>query len=43
MADMAAEVGGEVVLRVGCCLVEAIGSAAILVAVLTVPAYLLIR
>jgi hypothetical protein len=33
----------EVVGHMGCCVVEAIGSAAVLVALLTVPAYLLIR
>ncbi|HYI38786.1 MAG TPA: hypothetical protein VE053_00535 [Allosphingosinicella sp.] len=33
----------EVVGHMGCCVVEAIGSMAALVALLTVPAYLLIR
>jgi hypothetical protein len=33
----------EVVGRMGCCVVEAIGSAAVLVALLTVPAYLMMR
>jgi hypothetical protein len=37
------EAGEEVVLEAGCCVVEAIGSAAVLVALLAVPAYLLIR
>ncbi|HEX6376287.1 MAG TPA: hypothetical protein VFZ91_11270 [Allosphingosinicella sp.] len=35
--------GAEVVGHMGCCVVEAIGSAAVLVALLTVPAYLLTR
>ena len=35
--------GAEVVGHMGCCVVEAIGSAAVLLALLTVPAYLLIR
>ena len=35
--------GAEVVGHMGCCVVEAIGSAAVLVALLTVPAFLLIR
>jgi hypothetical protein len=43
VADIAAEVGEEVVFRMGCCLVEAIGGAVVLAAFLTVPAYLLIR
>ena len=33
----------EVVGHMGCCVVEAIGSAAVLVALLTVPAFLLMR
>ena len=33
----------EVVGHMGCCVVEAVGSMAVLVALLTVPAYLLIR
>ena len=33
----------EVVGEFGCCLVEAVGSAAVLAALLTVPAYLLLR
>ena len=35
--------GVEIVANLGCCVVEAIGSAAALLALLTVPAYLLIR
>ena len=47
VAGMAAEAGAEfaprVVGRLGCCVVEAIGSAAALVALLTVPAFLLMH
>jgi hypothetical protein len=47
VGGMAAEAGAyyapQVVGRLGCCVVEAIGSAAVLAALLTVPAYLLIR
>ena len=34
--------GNEVVLQAGCCLVEAVVSASVLVALLSVPAYLLL-
>jgi hypothetical protein len=37
------EAAEEVVFETGCCVVEAIGSAAVLLALLTVPAYLLMR
>ena len=33
----------EVVGRLGCCVVEAVGSMAVLIALLTVPAYLMLR
>jgi hypothetical protein len=40
----AAEAGGEeVILETGCCLVEAVAGASMLAALLTVPAYLLMR
>jgi hypothetical protein len=34
------EAGGEVVLETGCCLVEAVVSASVVMALLSVPAYL---
>lgn len=37
------ELATEVVGHVGCCVVEAVGSMAVLAALLTVPAHLLIR
>ena len=42
-ADAVETAGNEVVLEAGCCLVEAVGSATFLAALLTVPAYLLLR
>ena len=42
-ADAVEGASDEVVLEVGCCLVEAVASASVLAALLTVPAYLLLR
>jgi hypothetical protein len=44
--DLAGEIvesGGEVVAEAGCCLIEAMGGLAVVVALLTLPAYLAFR
>ena len=41
--SVATEVAAEVVFRSGCCLLEVVLSASVLVALLTVPAYLLLH
>jgi hypothetical protein len=41
--EVAAPSGGQVIGHLGGCVIEAIGGAAVLAALLTVPAYLLIR
>ena len=42
VADAVEAAGNEVVLEAGCCLVEAVVSASLVAALLTVPAYLLL-
>jgi hypothetical protein len=45
VGDLDVDLGdaAEVVGHMGCCVVEAVGSMAVLLALLTVPAYLLMR
>ena len=43
LAEVVEAAGNEVVLEAGCCFVEAIGSAVVMAAILTVPAYLLLH
>ncbi len=42
VAEAAGDAGGEVVAQLGCCLVEAVASASVLVGLLLVPTYLLL-
>ena len=42
VGDIAEEAGGEVVAQLGCCLVEAVTSASLLVGLLLIPTYLLL-
>ena len=43
VADAADAADGEVVAQLGCCLVEAVASAIVVAALLTVPPYLLLH